>query len=105
MASKVRWIAQINSKFDIVQRGIHIIIFQFSTFARPHYEYYCPLWSLHTDQYIMKTEAPHTSIAKKIDDMTGLDYWIRPEKLNLYSAVSTTPSASCVKYFISIAQI
>ncbi len=94
---QLNWNAHINVKVDMARRmsswilrtfrsrELDVIILLFSTFARSHLEFCCPLWSPHTTQNIMRIEAPQRSITKKIAGMSGLDYWERLKSLNLYS--------------------
>ncbi|GAB1603590.1 hypothetical protein Ahia01_000640300, partial [Argonauta hians] len=66
-------------------RDRHTITLLFTTYARPHLDYCCPLWSPHTIKLIQKIEAPQRSITRHIEGLSDQNYWDRLKSLGLYS--------------------
>ena len=66
-------------------RSQHAILLLYGSLVRMRLEYSCPLWMPFTKKDIMSIESVQRSVTSKIQEVSGLNYWERLEKLGLYS--------------------
>ena len=66
-------------------RSQRAILLLYGSLVRMRLEYSCPLWMPFSKKDIMSIEAVQRSVTSKIEEVSGLNYWDRLQKLRLYS--------------------
>ena len=78
--NKASWLLR---TFTLRDKDTMLLLYK--TYVRFYVEYCCPVWSPYSVGQISAVESIQRSFTSRIDDMDGLNYWQRLEKLDMFS--------------------